>query len=168
VAKWVYNRPLDCCDETELRVAKLLARLPDEWIVRWGYYYAKDREGDFLILGPHGGLLVLEVKGGQIRKLGSTGCWDGEARDHPVSQLCAEWSAVLDQMKAVERGLAGGFVHGGEEFLRALLVFGLKAVAGTGDPVDTVIGAAAVTVSNHSESSFHDVCSLYAQTPGFR
>ncbi|HOA62552.1 MAG: hypothetical protein KA191_13430 [Verrucomicrobia bacterium] len=25
MAKWVYNRPLDCCDETELRVAKLLA-----------------------------------------------------------------------------------------------------------------------------------------------
>ena len=35
MAKWVYNRPLDCCDETELRVAKLLARLPDEWIRGW-------------------------------------------------------------------------------------------------------------------------------------
>ena len=110
MAKWVYNRPLDCCDETELRVAKLLARLPDEWIVRWGYYYARDREGDFLVLGPHGGLLVLEVKGGQIRKLGSTGCWDGEARDHPVAQLCAEWRAVIDQMKAVARGRHYPFV----------------------------------------------------------
>ena len=110
VAKWVYNRPLDCCDETELRVAKLLARLPDEWIIRWGYYYAKDREGDFLILGPHGGLLVLEVKGGQIRKLGSTGCWDGEDTGPPRVALCAEWSAVLDLMKAVARGRHYPFV----------------------------------------------------------
>jgi len=110
MAKWVYNRPLDCCDETELRVAKLLARLPDEWVVRWGYYYEKDREGDFLILGPHGGLLVLEVKGGQIRRLGSTGCWEGEARDHPVAQLCAEWRAVIDQLNAVARGRNYPFV----------------------------------------------------------
>ena len=110
MAKWVYNRPLDCCDETELRVAKLLARLPDEWIVRWGYYYERDREGDFLILGPHGGLLVIEVKGGQIRRLGSTGCWEGEARDHPVAQLCAEWRAVIDQLNAVARGRNYPFV----------------------------------------------------------
>jgi AAA domain/Nuclease-related domain len=110
VAKWVYNRPLDCCDETELRVAKFLARLADDWTVCWGFFYDTDREGDFIILGPYGGLLVLEVKGGQIRKLGSTGCWDGEARDHPVSQLCAEWSAVLDQMKAVARGRHYPFV----------------------------------------------------------
>jgi hypothetical protein len=109
VAKWVYNRPLDCCDETELRVAKLLARLPDEWIIRWGYYYAKDREGDFLILGPRGGLLVLEVKGGQIRKLGSTGCWDGEARDHPVAQFTPEWHAAIRQMDAVPRGWSSPF-----------------------------------------------------------
>jgi hypothetical protein len=110
MAKWVYNRPLDCCDETELRVAKLLARLPDDWVVCWGFYYDTDREGDFIILGPYGGLLVLEVKGGQLRKLGATGCWDGEERDHPRTQLCAEWRAVINRLNSVANGRNGPFV----------------------------------------------------------
>ncbi len=119
MAKWVYNRPLDCCDETELRVAKLLARLPDEWVVRWGYYYEKDREGDFLILGPHGGLLVLEVKGGQIRRLGSTGCWEGEARDHPVAQLGAGFTGGDPHRSRTfsqpgRRAEPDGLFHGGQ------------------------------------------------------
>ena len=110
MAKWVYSRPLDCCDATELRVAKLLARLTDDWIVCWGFFYDSDREGDFIILGPYGGLLVLEVKGGQLRKLGATGCWDGDERDHPLSQLCAEWRAVINRLNAIANGRKGPFV----------------------------------------------------------
>src|SRR5215469_7672877 len=64
MAKWIYQRPLDSCDHTELVVAKRLVRLGNEWVIRWGFYYETDREGDFLILGPTGGVLVLEVKGG--------------------------------------------------------------------------------------------------------
>lgn len=45
---------------------KGLADSPNLWTVIWGYYYTDSRgtrrEGDFLILGPTGGLLVLEVK----------------------------------------------------------------------------------------------------------
>ena len=84
MAKWVYNRPFDLCDATELRVAKQLAQLGDYWIIRWGFHYHKDREGDFLLLGPTGGALVLEVKGGTLRKLGPTGHWNGPKRDHPL------------------------------------------------------------------------------------
>ena len=31
-------------------VAKWLARLGDEWVIRWGFYYETDREGDFIVL----------------------------------------------------------------------------------------------------------------------
>ena len=62
MARWIYQRPLDCCNPTELAVAKRLARLAEEWVIRWGFYYQTDREGDFLILGPTGGVLVLEMK----------------------------------------------------------------------------------------------------------
>jgi hypothetical protein len=97
MAKWIYNRPLDCCDETELRIAKLLGRLPDDWIICWGFYYGTDREGDFIILGPYGGVLVLEVKGGHLRKLGATGCWDGEPSgpERIISRCTARTDVII-------------------------------------------------------------------------
>ncbi len=87
MARWIYQRPIECCDPTELIVAKRLALLSDGWVIRWGFYYDTDREGDFLILGPTGGVLVLEVKGGELRKLSTTGRWEGPDRDHPMTQL---------------------------------------------------------------------------------
>jgi hypothetical protein len=99
MARWIYQRPVDCCDPTELVVAKRLARLGDEWVVRWGFYYETDREGDFIVLGPIGGVLVLEVKGGELRKLSTIGRWEGPARDHPIAQLSAEWRAVIDALR---------------------------------------------------------------------
>src|ERR1700674_5600457 len=92
MARWIYQRPIECCDPTELIVAKRLALLSDDWVVRWGFYYDSDREGDFLILGPTGGVLVLEVKGGDLRK------------------LSAEWKAVLAQLQEIAEGKAVPFV----------------------------------------------------------
>jgi hypothetical protein len=69
MARWIYQRPIEYCDPTELIVANRLALLSDAWVIRWGFYYDSDREGDFLILGPTGGVSVLEVKGGDLRKL---------------------------------------------------------------------------------------------------
>lgn len=67
--EWIHHRPPRACNETEIRVAERLKGLADShhlWTVIWGYYYTDSRgsrrEGDFLILGPTGGLLVLEVK----------------------------------------------------------------------------------------------------------
>ena len=37
MARWIYQRPLDCCNPTELVVAKRLARLSDAWVIRWGF-----------------------------------------------------------------------------------------------------------------------------------
>ena len=100
-----------CCDPTELVVAKRLARLSDEWVIRWGFYYESDREGDFLILGPTGGVLVLEVKGGELRKLSTTGRWEGSAgRDHPLAQLLAEWHAVIERLQETAAGNVVPFV----------------------------------------------------------
>jgi hypothetical protein len=82
MAGWVYQRPVDCCHPTELVVAKRLARLGDEWVIRWGFYYETDREGDFIVLGPTGGVLVLEVKGGDLRKLSTVGRWENSSLDH--------------------------------------------------------------------------------------
>ena len=70
MALWILNRPSDRANLAELRVAEMLAILPDEWVIRWGFYYEDNvgttREGDFLILGPQGGLMLLEVKAGSL------------------------------------------------------------------------------------------------------
>lgn len=101
--RWILNRPLKRCDRHEQKVAESLNRLSDRWIVRWGFYYVDNRglrrEGDFLILGPEGGLLVLEVKGKPIRHFSETGEWEGET-DHPIYQLDEEWSGVIREMEA--------------------------------------------------------------------
>ena len=65
MALWIKTRPDDQADATELAVATQLAKLPDEWLVIWGYYYAKNRnetldhEGDFIVQSPEGRVLVL-------------------------------------------------------------------------------------------------------------
>ena len=111
MAKWIYNRPYELCSPAELEVARVLARLNDTWMIRWGYYYDTDREGDFLIIGPTGGVLVLEVKGGLLRKLDITGRWEGEDRDHPLMQLSSEWKAVIERMRVLADGRQIPFVN---------------------------------------------------------
>ncbi len=110
MAQWIYNRPYELCSPTELDVARVLARLSDSWTIRWGFYYDSDREGDFLILGPSGGLLVMEVKGGQLRKLDTTGRWEGPEQDHPLMQLSAEWKAVIERLQSFADGRPIPFV----------------------------------------------------------
>ena len=43
---------------------------------------------------------MLEVKGGQLRKLDITGRWEGPEQDHPLMQLSAEWKAVIQRMQS--------------------------------------------------------------------
>lgn len=86
-------------------MAEQLRELDDRWTVVWGYYYTDkrghDREGDFLVIGPAGGVLVLEVKNTLPRWFSATGRWEGET-DNPVNQLMDEWAAVRDMVKAAE------------------------------------------------------------------
>lgn len=101
---WFYNRPLDKADPTEAKVAEVFNQLPDSWRIRWGYFYErkssqglKDREGDFILLGPDGRILVVEVKSGRNRHFALTGEWE-HGEDNPALQLNAEWKAVIDAL----------------------------------------------------------------------
>lgn len=106
MAVWSLNRPEEHCSEGEVKVARYLQALPDDWFVRWGFYYTDRRdvrrEGDFLILAPFGGALVLEVKGGVPRQFSATGQWEGEKRDNPLNQLDMEWGAVIHSLKGAD------------------------------------------------------------------
>lgn len=101
--RWIKNRPTKCCDRWEQKVAEQLNKLSNRWTIRWGFYYRDNkgvqREGDFLILGPEGGLLVLEVKGKPIRHFAETGEWE-DNEDHPIFQLDQEWKGVIEEMQA--------------------------------------------------------------------
>ena len=101
---WFLNRPENKADPIELKVAQVFNKLEGNWYIRWGYYYnrnkdsdRKDREGDFVLLGPDGHILVVEVKSGQNRHFVLTGEWE-YADDNPAYQLHKEWQAVIAQL----------------------------------------------------------------------
>ncbi len=102
MARWIIHRPQEHSHPAEIRVAEQLRDLDDAWTVVWGYYYTdhhgQEREGDFLVIGPAGGILVLEVKNTLPRWFSATGRWEGE-QDNPVNQLMEEWSAVVRIVK---------------------------------------------------------------------
>ena len=111
MARWFYNRPSECCDESEVKVATKLRRLSKRWTIRWGFYYEDNkgvrREGDFLIFDPLHGLLVLEVKGFRLRGFAPTGKWEGDPTkngDHPLYQLDQEFAGVLKALEEVQPG----------------------------------------------------------------
>jgi len=92
--EWILHRPPHASNSSEIRVAERLKSLgesPYTWIVIWGYYYQDGqgmrREGDFLILGPAGGLLVLEVKSTLPRHFPETGQWEGAGGGDPLAHL---------------------------------------------------------------------------------
>ncbi len=105
--QWILHRPPHASSQSEIRVAELLRRLedsPHQWTVIWGYYFIDgrgiEREGDFLILGPAGGLLVLEVKSSLPRHFPETGRWEGAGGDDPIDQLNTEWQGVIHGIRA--------------------------------------------------------------------
>jgi hypothetical protein len=108
MARWIIHRPQEHCHASEIRVAEVLKELDDRWTIIWGYFYrdarGSDREGDFLVIGPAGGLLVLEVKSSIPRWFPGTGGWEGE-NGSPVDQLMSEWAAVRRMLKQAGAGL---------------------------------------------------------------
>ena len=108
--EWILHRPPHASNPSEIRVAERLKALdgsPFGWTVIWGYYYrdahGTTREGDFLILGPAGGLLVLEVKSSLPRHFPETGQWEGAGGRDPVAQLHDEWQGVIRGIRAKDR-----------------------------------------------------------------
>lgn len=104
--RWLVSRPIDGqCNESELAAYRVLSHLDDTWTVRWGYQYLSDntaREGDFLILGPDGKLLVLEVKK-RDRVFLRTGASDGSTanRSADVDQVQSQKAGVIAALKEV-------------------------------------------------------------------
>lgn len=102
MAHFIIHRPADHCHPAEIRVAEMLRDLDDRWTVIWGYFYedkrGQTREGDFLVLGPAGGMLVLEVKNRVPRWFSDTGQREGETTS-PVDQLMDEWASIRDLLK---------------------------------------------------------------------
>ncbi|WDE96365.1 NERD domain-containing protein [Lentisphaera profundi] len=98
--QFIRLRPEYKCHESEQKVATLLQRLPSHWIVVWGYYYkgprGVSREGDFLVFNPDAGVLVIEAKGGVLRRNKKTGEWNTHGRTAPDSQLFREIQGVRD------------------------------------------------------------------------
>ncbi|MCC5842174.1 MAG: NERD domain-containing protein/DEAD/DEAH box helicase [Opitutales bacterium] len=113
--QWFYQRPPEQADPNERLVADALNALGENWTIRWGWFYEDNagavREGDFLILGPGGHVLVLEVKGTQMRSFALTGYWENENGSDPVEQLEAEWKAALRMLEATAAGSTAPFVH---------------------------------------------------------
>jgi len=95
---------MDQADPTEALVAERLQSLDDSWRIRWGYFYEaggrRDREGDFIILGPDGRILVMEVKSGQNRHFVLTGEWE-HGTDNPLAQLLNEWQSAIHSLHEV-------------------------------------------------------------------
>ncbi len=108
MARWCIYRPADRAQESEIRVAEYLRKLDDKWLVVWGYLYKDrkglEREGDFLILGPAGGALVLEVKSSIPRVYTGTGYGEGDDSGDPFAQLMKEWGGVVSTMNKKGHG----------------------------------------------------------------
>ena len=114
MALWIKNRPTEKCNDGEIEVAEFLVELPDEWVIRWGFFYMDNqgvqREGDFLILSPDGGLLVLEVKSGNLEYNPQSGNWSTADGDNPQIQLDEEWKGVLNLIREFQGDRASLFV----------------------------------------------------------
>ena len=53
---------------------------------------------------------MLEVKGGEHRKLSTTGRWEGPGSDHPLAQLLAGWHAIIERLQETAAGNVVPFV----------------------------------------------------------
>ena len=108
MAQWILARPRDCSPESEQRVAEALSHLDDQWFIRWGFLYSLsdaglgEYEGDFIIQGPAGHILVLEAKGGFVRNFVLTGRWESEGGgDSPWVQVNNEWQWAKRRAQSV-------------------------------------------------------------------
>ena len=114
--RWIYTAPPDSCAKSEQAVAAFFSTLGPEFSIRWGFPYEDNgsvwREGDFIIQGPDGHILVVEAKGGPCTVNPSTGRWTTSDGENPFNQLEAEWKGVLNPLLAAadEQGHATPFV----------------------------------------------------------
>ena len=100
----IYLRPIDDPDNppngAEWEVARALDALGDGYVIRWGFFYADESgvrqgEGDFLVLGPDGNVLHIEVKGGPVTYNRRTRHFFTADGTSPLEQRDEIWSQVV-------------------------------------------------------------------------
>jgi len=99
-------------------VADALMALGDDYVIRWGFYYAdkwghNQGEGDFLVLGPDGNVLHIEVKGGPVTFDSRTGRYATADGGSPIEQRDKIWDQVVQALNshAKRTNCKGPFVH---------------------------------------------------------
>ena len=113
---WFYNSPPEDAPASEQRTAELWQNLGDGFSIRWGFSYRGEggvwREGDFVVQGPDGHILVAEAKSGEPARNPSTGLWNTASGENPFTQLDQEWNGVLSQLQktADSLGIAMPFI----------------------------------------------------------
>lgn len=114
--RWIYQTEPDRAPRSEQRVAEALGRLGPEFVIRWGFFYedgrGMSREGDLLVQGPDGHVLVMECKGGELGWCPDTGRWSTADGDNPFLQLDQEWAGVVRALRHQEDvlGLSTPFI----------------------------------------------------------
>jgi len=99
--RWFIQGSIQDANETELLVYRALNCLDDSWSVRWTYHYehnGQPREGDFIIFGPDGNVLVLEVKK-RGRLYAHQGFSDGKLVKGDEEQVQAQTAGVVRAFK---------------------------------------------------------------------
>ena len=106
--RWIYIAPPDSCAKSEQAVAAFFSTLGPEFTIRWGFPYKDNgsvwREGDFIIQGPDGHILVVEAKGGPCT-LGPPVTRHKRQRRHTPRRFLSEHPCFspLEKMKENER-----------------------------------------------------------------
>jgi hypothetical protein len=103
MARWIYQRPLDCCNPTELAVAKRLARLAGMGDSLGFLLPNRSGRGLFNSRTDRRGTCA-RGQGGKLRRLSTTGRWEGPGSDRPLAQI--------DRNLIVDRGDLAAFRNG--------------------------------------------------------
>lgn len=180
--RWLVSRPIDdLCNESELAAYRVLSHLDDTWTVRWGYQYLSDntaREGDFLILGPDGKLLVLEVKK-RDRVFFRTGASDGStaSRSADVDQVQSQKAGVLAALQEVFNAnpardfempfiIPAIFAAKGSSFDRRSKSFPISFLRGAATLAELPTHWADLTASGSAVKNPAHVCNLFSRAYG--
>lgn len=101
---WWRNTQPTKAPQSEQKFAKAIRDLPKTFTVLWKYYYQDDagilREGDFIIQGPDGHILVVECKSSGINFNPRHGRYEDSSGtiDQPLDQLFAERKSVIKKV----------------------------------------------------------------------
>lgn len=100
---WLYGTDRRSAPNSEKEFAKAIRSLPCSFTVLWRYFYRDSqrgdlvREGDFIVQGPEGHLLVIECKTSGLSFNRSSYNENGKPVDDPTEQIFAQRRWVLAQ-----------------------------------------------------------------------